>query len=260
MFQFLKNDILRIMDETQAERTKLEEHSLYHSIKSIDDLKIFMENHIFAVWDFMSILKSLQSQLTCVTIPWIPSEKGSPARLVNEIIVEEETDIDQYGQYVSHFEMYCHAMTQAGADTKMIDTFLYNLKDNSIEKSLNIAKAPDPASTFVKSTFISLQGAPAHITASIFTFGREQVIPEMFRSIVSKIDKDLKGRLKSFLYYLDRHISLDEDEHTPAALKMVKEICGDDNKKWEEATYAAKKTMQSRITFWDEILLKINSG
>ena len=102
--------------------------------------------------------------------------------------------------------------------------------------------------------------APAHITASIFTFGREQVIPEMFRSIVSKIDKDLKGRLKSFLYYLDRHISLDEDEHTPAALKMVKEICGDDNKKWEEATYAAKKTMQSRITFWDEILLKINSG
>ena len=113
----LKNDVLRILDETQNERVKLEEHKLYYSIQSLDDLKIFMENHVFAVWDFMSILKSLQSQLTCTSVPWIPSEKGTPARLVNEIVLEEETDIDQYGQYVSHFEMYCNAMVQVGANT-----------------------------------------------------------------------------------------------------------------------------------------------
>ena len=73
MFSFLKNDILRILDITQKERDDLFNHQIYNSINDIDHLHIFMENHIFAVWDFMSILKSLQSQLTCVTIPWIPS-------------------------------------------------------------------------------------------------------------------------------------------------------------------------------------------
>ena len=259
MFKFLKNDVVRILDETQNERVKLEEHRLYYSIQSFDDLKIFMENHVFAVWDFMSILKSLQSQLTCTSVPWIPSEKGTPARLVNEIVLEEETDIDQYGQYVSHFEMYCNAMVQVGADTGPIDEFLFNLINNPLPVALQKSRIPNPALEFVKSTFNSLDKAPAHVTAAIFTFGREQVIPDMFRSIISKMNRELKGKLKSFLYYIDRHISVDEDEHTPAALKMVKEICGNDEKKWQEATEAAQKTMSCRIRFWDGILSQIHS-
>ena len=87
MSWFLKNDILKILDATQEERDKLQNHNIYQSIKDINQLQIFMSNHVFAVWDFMSILKSLQSKLTCVTIPWIPSGKGTPSRLVNEIVV-----------------------------------------------------------------------------------------------------------------------------------------------------------------------------
>ena len=125
--------------------------------------------------------------------------------------------------------------------------------------ALQKSRIPNPALEFVKSTFNSLDKAPAHVNAAIFTFGREQVIPDMFRSIISKMNRELKGKLKSFLYYIDRHISLDEDEHTPAALKMVKEICGNDEKKWQEATEAAQKTMSCRIRFWDGILSQINS-
>jgi len=253
MFWFLKNDILKILDSTQEQRNILQNHSIYKSIKTIDHLHIFMESHVFAVWDFMSILKSLQTKLTCVSIPWIPKGKGTPARLVNEIVQEEESDIDQYGQYMSHFEMYCHAMKQAGADIKPINSFLTKIKNLSVKDALTESNAPNHSKIFVNKTFEILKNAPEHVIASIFTFGREEVIPSMFRSLLNELNKKHRGKIKSFIYYLDRHIGLDEDEHTPAALKMVKQLCGNDEKKWIEATEAAQIAMKARITFWDGI-------
>ena len=258
MFWFLKNNVLKILDSTQEERNQLQNHTIYKSIKTIENLHCFMESHVFAVWDFMSILKSLQTQLTCVNIPWIPTGKGSITRLINEIVQEEESDIDHYGQYMSHFEMYCHAMKQAGANTDSINIFLKNLTTLPLNKALIKSNAPIHSRKFVNKTFEILKNAPDHIIASIFTFGREEVIPNMFRSILNELNKKHHGKLKSFIYYLERHISLDKDEHTPAALKMVKELCQDDKKKWAEATDAAKIAMQSRITFWDGILSDLN--
>ena len=218
-----------------------------------------MENHIFAVWDFMSILKTLQKELTCTEIPWAPKGGGTPARLLNEIVTEEESDIDIYGEYRSHFEMYYQAMNEAGANTQKIESFLNNLH-LGINKSLIKTNPPKPAVNFVKTTFSMLEDAPVHVVASMFTFGREEVIPNMFRSIINKIDKDIKGKLKSFVHYLDRHIGIDEDEHGPAALKMVKVLCENDETKWREAAEAAKMTMKARIIFWDEILVELKSA
>jgi len=253
MFNFLKSDVLRILDTTQNERDILLSHKIYSSIKTIDDLHLFMENHVFAVWDFMSILKTLQKKLTCTDIPWTPKGGGTPARLLNEIVTEEETDIDIYGEYKSHFEMYYQSMNEAGANTKKIESFLTNI-DSGIDQALIKSNAPKPAANFVKTTFSMLENAPVNVVASMFTFGREEVIPSMFRSIISKIDKDFKGRLKNFIYYLDRHIGVDEDEHGPAALKMIKVLCGNDEEKWKETAQAAKMTMNARIVFWNEIL------
>ena len=256
MFNFLKSDILKILDVTQDERDALFSHKIYNSINNIDDLHIFMENHIFAVWDFMSILKTLQKKLTCTDVPWAPKGGGTPARLLNEIVTEEESDIDIYGEYRSHFEMYYQAMNEAGANTKKIESFLNNLHFG-VSKSLDKSSSPIPAVNFVKATFSMLENAPIHVVASMFTFGREEVIPNMFRSIINKIDNDLKGRLKSFIYYLDRHIGVDEDEHGPAALKMVKVLCQNDETKWNEAAKAAKMTMRARVVFWNEILAEL---
>ena len=110
---------------------------------------------------------------------------------------------------------------------------------------------------FVEDTFDKLNDSPNHVIAAMFTFGREEVIPDMFRLIIKTIDKDLNGNLKNFIYYLDRHIGLDEDEHTPLALKMIKELCGDNKLKWQEATNTAKHSMNARIQLWDGILSQI---
>ena len=259
MFGFLKNDILKFLDATQDEREKLQNHKIYFSINNIDQLKIFMSNHVFAVWDFMSILKSLQSQLTCVSIPWTPAGNGTPARLVNEIVTEEESDLGPHGQYMSHFEMYCNAMRQAGADINPIHQFLKNLDTSNISESLIKSNSPKAASNFVNETFNILNNAKLHEVASVFTFGREEIIPDMFRKIVREIEISKHGRLKYLTYYLDRHIGLDESEHTPNALRMVKELCENNEKKWNESIVSAKACMGARIRFWDEILEEIES-
>ena len=260
MFGFLKNDILKILDATQDEREKLQNHKIYFSIKNIDQLKIFMSNHVFAVWDFMSILKSLQSQLTCTNIPWTPTGNGTPARLINEIVTEEETDLAPHGQYMSHFEMYIRAMHQAGADINTIHQFLQNLESSNISESLIKSNAPKAASNFVNKTFNLLNDAKLHEVASVFTFGREEIIPDMFRKIVREMEVTKHSRLKYFTYYLDRHIGLDESEHTPNALLMVKELCENNEQKWDESTVSAKACMEARIRFWDEILEEIESN
>ena len=257
MFNFLKSDLLRILDSTQNERDILLSHKIYSSIQTIDDLHVFMENHVFAVWDFMSILKTLQKKLTCTEVPWTPKGGGTSARLLNEIVTEEESDIDIYGEYKSHFEMYYQAMNEAGANTEKIESFLTNVS-LGVDEALIKSNAPRPAKNFVKTTFSMLENAPDYVVASMFTFGREEVIPNMFRSIIGKIDKDFKGKLKNFIYYLDRHIGVDEDEHGPAALKMIKVLCENDDEKWNEAANAAKKTMEARIIFWNEILDELN--
>ena len=44
-----------IEQELSSLRNNLNSHDIYQSLKSIKDVQIFMENHVFAVWDFMSL-------------------------------------------------------------------------------------------------------------------------------------------------------------------------------------------------------------
>ena len=156
--------------------------------------------------------------------------------------------------------MYCNAMHQAGADINPIQKFLKNLETSNISESLKKCNAPKAASNFVNETFKILNKAKLHEIASVFTFGREEVIPDMFRKIIREIDRTKNGRLKYFKFYLDRHIGLDESEHTPNALRMVKELCENNEQKWDESIVSAKSCMFARIRFWDEILEEIESN
>ena len=257
MFKLLKNNILSILDETQHERNQLKNHPIYNSIKTEKHLHVFMENHVFAVWDFMSVLKSLQREFTCIQVPWRPKNNGTLSRLLNEIVLAEESDVDRFGQHLSHFEIYYHAMKEAGANTEKIEKFLSELDNSDLQNSLVKSSAPKPAKEFVLETFKYITMDAPHINATIFTLGREEIIPDMFRELVQDLENNSSGKFKSFIYYLDRHIGLDENEHTPLALKMIKEICGDDEKKWRESIDCGKDVMQSRIKFWDQILSEI---
>ena len=254
------NSISYIESQTKLLRNKINNHSLYKNLSSIEDVKTFMENHVFAVWDFMSLLKALQSILTNNNVPWTPKGNGTTARFINEIVMGEESDLNENGEAKSHFEMYIDAMEQINANTNQIKKFISLLENKStLKDSINMINLDPILRNFINFTFDVIKSEKAHCIASAFTFGREDVIPDMFLEIIQKSKTDSTDqRYSKLLYYLNRHIEIDGDEHGPISLKMVENLCGDDTKKWDEALDVAKLALKQRIKLWDLINRNIN--
>ena len=213
-----------------------------------------MEHHIFSVWDFMSLLKALQRQICCLSVPWLPPNNSMAARLINEIVLAEESDEDGHGVHASHFDLYHRAMTDFGASTTKIDRLLILIREGrSVNDAIQASEAGDPVRQFVGHTFeIIASNDPCRI-ASAFTFGREDLLPDVFQKIVDQIDRATRGGLTEFKYYLKRHIDLDADEHGPMASRLVSDLCGNDPIKWNAARDAAISSLNARKTFWDSI-------
>ena len=245
-------NIQHIQKEITSLREELKSHRLYQQLQTVEDIKIFTKDHVFAVWDFMSLLKTLQRELTCVSIPWVPRKKGKLTQFINEITLAEESDVDLSGESKSHFEMYLDAMRHMGSDTHKIEVFLSKIHQNSsIEEALDFAEVPEAVKNFVKVTFKTIYSNDAHKVAAAFTFGREDLIPDMFIEIIHQTHE--QESFKDFLYYLNRHVELDGDSHGPLSLDMIVELCGDDQQKWSEVLVTAKEALEVRISLWDYI-------
>ena len=252
--------INRIENEIETLKVQLINHPLYKMMKSQEDLQVFMEHHVYAVWDFMSLVKKLQVDLTTTTLPWVPHTMPSAGRLINEIVWGEETDINKDGVPMSHFEMYLESMEQVGASTSAMNHFLSTLSESSsIQQHIASAELPNYIKEFLKFTFEVIESNKTHVVAAVFTFGREDLIPDMFIEMIKNINNDSDLDLSHLIYYLERHIEVDSGEHGPMALKMIQELCEDEPVKWEEALVASKTALNHRIALWNgiaELILK----
>lgn len=248
-------DTFMINSSIRPQKELLLQHSLYNKIKTIDDLRHFLEGHVYAVWDFMSLLKALQSKLTCTGTPWMPVGNPEIRYLINEIVLAEETDITSDKKRLSHYEMYLDAMKACGADTSAIQVFLDDVVETqNIFVSIKKSALHEDIKGFLDFTFRVIDRGRPHEIAAAFTFGREDLIPSMFTEILKNFRENFpEVNLDKLIYYFERHIALDADEHGPMAMQMVTELCGNEDRKWKEVEEVSIQALEKRLALWNAI-------
>lgn len=248
--------ITEFIETLKPKLAELENHQLYGHIQSINDLQLFMDRHVYAVFDFMSLTKALQNELAPSGGIWTMPKSNKLARFINEIVLCEESDELPSGEFISHFEMYCRAMAEVKANSDLPLAFIHYVSEHGLKIALNEFDIPKCSRTFMDSTFATLKAGRIHEIAASFCFGREKCIPIMFQTLLDQMNISEK-EAPTFHYYLKRHIEVDGDSHGPLALNMIEHLCGDDKGKWNEALNAANSSIDNRIQFWDEVLIDI---
>jgi hypothetical protein len=242
----LAADVVRLAKRVRS-------HEVFARLASIDDVRVFMEHHVWAVWDFMSLLKSIQSALAPAAAPWTPVRDPESARFVNEIVLGEETDEAPDGGHASHFEIYLSAMEAAGARMDAIRAMTLSVATGvSWRRALEDASPPAAAREFVTATMETTESSlPERVAA--FTLGREEVIPGMFREAVTRLDRSgVRGAdLRLFRWYLDRHITVDGDHHGPLAARLFERVCLTDARTRDVSLQAAVRALDLRVALWD---------
>ena len=238
----------------EQKKQKLFGHPLFIETTTLGKLQHFMQYHVFAVWDFMSLTKRLQQDLTCTQLPWLPCADPHAARLINEIVLAEESDEHPTRGYCSHFELYLDAMTEVGASTVAITRFI-ELQSQGVEVSaaLQMIGAPQGVARFVDSTLQIALSAPTHCVAAAFLHGRESVIPSMFERLLHS-HVFIGRQAPTLCHYLSRHIDMDSDDHGPAAHQLLQRLIEADPSRQREADNTALGAVESRITLWDDVL------
>ena len=231
---------------------KLATHPIYSRVRNLRGLQIFMTNHVFAVWDFMSLLKALQRGLTCVDEVWRPVGDADSRRLINEIVYGEESD-RVGGLTTSHFEMYVAAIRQCGGSTADIDAVLRRVEGGG-DVLRALATAPTAARRFSTTTFEVVRSGSLPAIAASFTLGREDVIPSMFTELVRDLHRQGRADTSLLIDYLERHVEVDGDEHGPMAAQLLANVCGDDDVAWGAAEQAATDALTARLGLWDGVL------
>ncbi len=164
-------EIEHLEERISEPRRRVIGHPMYAALDSTPAIRTFMEHHVFAVWDFMSLLKSLQRTLTCVELPWVPTGPTGSRRLINDIVLVEESD-ERHDGFISHFELYLDGMREAGADTSVIGGFIDRIRGGQpVLDAMEEVKVPGPAAEFMRITWGFIEGAPVHALRR----GRRQV-------------------------------------------------------------------------------------
>jgi hypothetical protein len=238
---------------------RLAEHPVYDRMSTLEDVQVFMSHHIFAVWDFMTLLKSLQGRLTSTTLPWRPVGDGTTRRLINEIVLSEESDEFGTGQYASHYEIYLQAMSQAGASHASIQSLVESWETSSSAADVvAAAELPESVRDFISHTWRVAVTLEDHSVAAAFALGREVLLPTLFERLVASLPATAASSLTGLQGYLNRHIELDGEVHNTLSLRMLSLLCGDDDQKWKDALVVAQTSLEVRIALWDGVVTELD--
>lgn len=253
------------LENVKKLRKELATHPVYAAVTDMNDLTIFMQHHIYSVWDFMSLVKYLQNEIAPARAPWLPFGDAQVQRFINDIVLEEESDEgipleDGTITYTSHFNLYAQAMEEVKVgSSNLIREFVSKVASDSLSIAKQTTPIPSAAAEFMETTFSFINSDKPHVIAAAFALGREHIIPEMFRALLDKMNIS-REEAGVFHYYLDRHIELDGDHHGPMSMRMLELLCEDDKTKIAEAEEAALHAIKARIKFWDGVLLAIENS
>ncbi len=242
--------------ELDALRLRLDHHPVYGALRCLDDLRCFMQHHLYSVWDFMSLVKTLQAAIAPVRVPWVPVGDPAVRRFVNQLVLEEESDlagpVDDGAHFLSHFELYCAAMREVGADPQPGLAFIGRVVRDGIAAAIDDPALPPPSRAFMRTTFNLIDLDRPHLAAAALALGREHIIPTMFRSFLRDMGIDA-AHAPMFHFYLQRHIHLDEDLHAPLSSRLLDHLCGGDPERIAQARVAARTALTARLAFWDGV-------
>ncbi|NCA69653.1 MAG: DUF3050 domain-containing protein [Sphingobacteriia bacterium] len=251
------------LEHIQPLLERLNQHPIYGAITRVEDLRLFMSHHVYSVWDFMSLIKYLQDKMAPARVPWMPTGDPDLRRFINQLVMEEESDLasDQPGedQYLSHFELYCRAMAEIGADSERPRRFLERVSEQGLDAALYSDLVPLPARYFTETTFAFIREDKPHLVAAALAFGREWIVPPMFQRLAEQMGID-SSQAPSFHYYLSRHIALDGEVHGPLAIRLLDTLCAGDATRIDEAETAAEEAICARLRFWDGVLKAIEQA
>lgn len=234
-------------------------HPILARLNSEEALARFMEFQVWCVWDFMVLTKAIQRGLDTGGQIWAPPANPEALRLINLILLSEETDIDEQGKTRSHLEIFVDAMKCAGADSRPIQRFIERLPyESDVLRLLSDVGAPRSATMFVKRTLADA-AAPLATRVASFHFGRENLIPQMFIELARSPVWN-SPKLAGMRWYIERHISLDTAEHSPLSLQLLKLVLGKDKHLWQEAEAAGVGAVRARIEYLDAILEELETG
>jgi hypothetical protein len=231
------------------------QHPLFQHITSLEALQIYLEHNVFAVWDVMSLIKSLQKNLTCTQSPWVPVGNAGSRYFINEVVLGMESDVDDQNNRASQFELYLKAMLQLGSKTHHINQIIEDIRIGlPAHQALRKIGLPPVASSFADNTFTLIHAGKMHIQAAVFIFCRESLIPDNFILNVNEINRMTGNKASQFSWYLSRHMESDWAHYSYMGYDLVSQLCGENQHKWNEVEVAVCNTLERRISLYNSIL------
>ena len=251
------------LSQIESLQQRLLKRPVYDAVNDLSCLRVFMHHHVYGVWDFMSLPKNLQHVIAPATCPWQLSANVSLRRFVNETVMVEESDEglptrDGQKRYVSHFDLYCEAMREVQGNPAPALEFIFVVKQSGLDTAFASGIPPQPCIEFMRINFGFINTGKAHVVAAAFAFGREHIVPSMFRALLGRMNIT-EEQAPAFFYYLQRHIQMDEESHGPLTMLLLNELCDNDPVRQAEAEAAACDAISARIRFWDGVLQAIEA-